>query len=90
MKKIFRYTLIYFPFVLGMILFLFNVVNLFSSLCLFLGGYIAIKNTFDYRLVKKNREYFKENNYHKNNNDDVLMPKKFKSRKRERVRVRKK
>lgn len=90
MKKILRYILIYFPFILGIILFSFKIVNLFSSLCLFLGGYIAIKNTFDYRLIKKNREYFKENHYHKNNDKDVVMPKKIKIRKRERVRVRKK
>jgi len=40
--------------VVGIVLFSSGVVNLFSSLLLFLGGYVAIKNTIDYRLVRKN------------------------------------
>ena len=88
MKKIFRYVMIYFPFLLGIVLCSFNIVNLFSALCLFIGGYIAIKNTFDYRLVKKNREYGNEKIINKNKED--LVVRKIKPRKRERVRVRKK
>lgn len=44
----------YIPMLLGMVLFSYNVVNIFSSLLLFFGGYIAIKNTFDYRCIRKN------------------------------------
>ena len=55
-KLIFRYVLLYVPFVLGIGLFSFGIFNLFSSLLLFAGGYLAIKNTFDYRKVKKNVE----------------------------------
>lgn len=53
-KILIKYLLLYFLFLLGMILYYVGLVNLFSSLLLFLGGYIAIKNTFDYRLVRKN------------------------------------
>ena len=55
MKKIIlKYLFLYLPFVMGIVLFSNGVVNLFSSLLLFAGGYVSIKNTFDYRLVKKN------------------------------------
>lgn len=53
-KLIFKYVLLYIPFVIGIGLFSFGIFNLFSSLLLFLGGYIAIKNTVDYRKVRKN------------------------------------
>ena len=55
MKKIvLKYIIIYVPVVVGLFLFSSRVVNLFSSLLLFLGGYVAIKNTLDYRIVRKN------------------------------------
>lgn len=55
MKKIvLKYIIIYVPVVVGLFLFSSGVVNLFSSLLLFLGGYVAIKNTLDYRIVRKN------------------------------------
>ena len=56
MKKqlILKYVLMYFPFVLGIGMFSLGYINLVSSLLLFLGGYISIKNTFDYRKVKRN------------------------------------
>ena len=54
----------YLSFVLGIILFSNGVVNLFSSLLLFVGGYISVKNTFDYRIINKNRE--KINNFSQN------------------------
>ena len=55
MKKVFvKYLMMYIPFVLGGVLFSMGVTNLFSSLLLVGGGYIAIKNTLDYRLVKRN------------------------------------
>ena len=55
-KLIFKYFLLYVPFVVGIGLFSFGIFNLFSSLLFFVGGYMAIKNTFDYRKVKKNVE----------------------------------
>ena len=89
MKKIFRYIIIFIPFLLGIILFLFNIINLFSSLCLFLGGYIFCKNTLDYRVVNKNKKYFNNNiNYKKEDNNIHVSC--IKVRNRERVRVRKK
>ncbi len=53
-KILIKYILMYIPMVVGIVLFSSGVVNLFSSLLLFLGGYVAIKNTLDYRLVRKN------------------------------------
>ena len=44
----------YFPFILGLGMFCLGYINLVSSLLLFLGGYVSIKNTFDYRKIKKN------------------------------------
>ena len=54
-RLLIKYLIMYFPFVLGVVLFCFGTFNLFSSLLFFLGGYIAIKNTFDYRLIKRNK-----------------------------------
>ena len=53
-KLLIKYLIMYIPFVLGIGLFVGGVINLFSSLLLFLGGYIAFRNTLDYRLIKKN------------------------------------
>ena len=53
-KLIVKYVFLYLPFFVGIFMFSFGIVNIFSSLFLFLGGYIAIKNTFDYRMVRKN------------------------------------
>lgn len=53
-KVILKYLFLYLLFATGIVLFSNGVVNLFSSLLLFVGGYVSIKNTFDYRLVKKN------------------------------------
>ena len=78
------------PFLLGIVLFSFGIVNLFSSLCLFLGGYIFVKNTLDYRVVRKNREFVKRDNIKKEDKRDVVGAVRTKGRKRERIRVRKK
>ena len=53
-KILIKYILFFLPVIFGIILFSNRIVNLFSSLLLFLGGYIAIKNTFDYRKLRKN------------------------------------
>ena len=42
-------------------LILFGIFNLFSSLLFFAGGYIAVKNTFDYRKIRKNIVDVKDN-----------------------------
>lgn len=61
MKKIIlKYLMMYLPFVLGGVLFSVGSINLFSSLLFFVGGYIAIKNTLDFRLVKRNIDKLKE------------------------------
>ena len=54
-----KYMLMYVPFVLGIVLFSFGIYNVFSSLLLFVGGYVAVKNTFDYRKIRKNAENVK-------------------------------
>ena len=60
-KQLFiKFIIIYLPFILGIGMFSFGYINLFSSLLLFLGGYVSIKNTLDYRRLKKNI-----NNIHK-------------------------
>lgn len=58
-KIIIKYLIMYMAFVLGIVLFSVGVMNLFSSLLLFVGGYMSIKNTLDYRLIKRNINEFK-------------------------------
>ena len=89
-KLLLRYILLYLPFLLGIVMFSFNIVNLFSSLLLFLGGYIAIKNTFDYRMIRKNVKNSKvENNINLEKNDiEVSSPMVKRRRGYERVRKR--
>lgn len=53
-KVIIKYLMMYIPFIVGAVLIYSGWVNLLSSLLLFGGGYIAIKNTLDYRLLRKN------------------------------------
>ena len=53
-KILLKYLFMYLSFILGLILYSVGVVNIFSTLLVFVGGYISIKNTFDYRLVKRN------------------------------------
>lgn len=83
-KFILKYIFIYIPFLLGIGLFSFEIINLFSSLLLFLGGYIALKNTLDYRMVRKNKEKYKiDNDKEKNNyldNREVVDTSKLKKR----------
>lgn len=55
-KLIIRYILICLPFVIGGLLYCFGIINIFSSLLLFCGGYLTLKNTVDYRKVKKNKD----------------------------------
>ena len=61
-KIIIKYLMMYMAFILGIVLFSIGVINLFSSLLLFVGGYESIKNTFDYRIVKRNMNSFENRN----------------------------
>ena len=77
--------------IIGMVLFSNGVVNLYSSMLLFLGGYIAIKNSFDYRVVKKNIKKCQDNScslFDKKTNNQELKPREIKKIKRN-IRVRK-
>lgn len=89
-KKILLIIYIFVPFILGIILFSFGVINIFSSLCLFLGGYILLKNILDYRMVRKNREFIISNAKSSTLDKGDVIFCKSKTRKRERIRVRKK
>lgn len=59
-KIIFKYLLISLPFIIGLGLYICNIVNIISTLLLFIGGYIFFKNTCDYRLIKKNIQKVKK------------------------------
>lgn len=54
LKLLIKYLLLYLPFVVGIGCYAFGMINLVSSMLLFLGGYVALKNTFDYRKVRGN------------------------------------
>ena len=62
-KIIIKYIFMYIPMIVGIILFSNGIINLFSSLLLFVGGYISIKNTFDYRIVRRNTRVRKRVKY---------------------------
>ena len=59
-KIIIKYLMMYIAFILGIILFSFGITNLFSSMLFFVGGYASIKNTLDYRIIKRNIGKFKK------------------------------
>ena len=59
-KLILKYLLIVLPFVGGSIMYSFSIYNIVSSLLFFVGGYVFIKNIFDYRKVRKNIDKVKE------------------------------
>ena len=52
-KLIKRYVLLCLPFICGIGLYLVGFINIVSSLLLFGGGYITVKNLFDYRIIKR-------------------------------------
>ena len=80
-KVMIKYILIYIPFITGIGMYSFSIINLFSSLLFFVGGYIAIKNTLDYRTVKRNIDMSKIDNiyidddYNDKNNNIVCVRK---------------
>lgn len=53
-RLLLRYVLLCLPFILGSMLYGLGIINIVSSLLFFVGGYVAIKNIFDYRKVRKN------------------------------------
>lgn len=57
-KLLFKYICLYLPFIVGSVMYSVGNISVFSSLLFFCGGYVAIKNTFDYRRVKKNIDSF--------------------------------
>ena len=59
MNRKFKYLFICLPFLFGSVLFSFGIYNLISSLLFFVGGYVVLKNIFDYRKLLRNRD---ENN----------------------------
>lgn len=62
MKIMIKYLMMYMAFILGIVLFSVGITNLFSSLLLFVGGYLSLKNTLDYRLIKRNINRLKRDN----------------------------
>ena len=75
-KILVRYSILGLPFIFGILLYITNKINIISSLLLFVGGYIFIKNLFDYRKIKRNIYYMKK----KNNNLDINIKKEVNDR----------
>ena len=55
-KLLLKYLLLTIPFLTGGLLCSLGIYNIISSILFFCGGYILIKNLFDYRKVKKNKK----------------------------------
>ena len=75
-KILIRYSILGLSFIFGILLYINNKINIISSLLLFVGGYIFIKNLFDYRKIKRNIYYIKK----KNNNLDINIKKEVNDR----------
>ena len=54
-KGIYKYIFWGLPFFVGSIMFSLGIYSIVSSLLFFLGGYVFIKNIFDYRRINKNK-----------------------------------
>lgn len=63
MDKRVKYLLICLPFFCGVMLFILGFFNLFSSLLVFVGGYVVLKKIFTDKKRKLN-----------NNDNDKIMP----------------
>ena len=59
-KLLLKYLVMMLPFLVGSIMYCFSIYNIVSSLLFFVGGYVFIKNVFDYRKVNKNINKEKE------------------------------
>lgn len=71
-KIIKRYMLLCIPFICGCLLYGIGSYGIVSSLLFFGGGYILIKNLFDYRMINKNINKCISTDLKKDNyNDDV-------------------
>jgi hypothetical protein len=71
LKILLKYILLYIPFILGIVLLSIGGIDFLSFLLLIVGGYIAIKNTFDYRLVRKHIKKIKINNEKINQSNEI-------------------
>ena len=60
-KIIKRYILLCLPFMCGLLLYGVGNYGIVSSLLFFVGGYVLIKNVFDYRVVMKNINKYVDN-----------------------------
>ena len=70
-KIILRYILLGLPFIVGSVMFGFGIYNIISSLLFFCGGYVFVKNIFDYRKVRKNKNLVVDNKIDVVKNDKV-------------------
>ena len=73
-KLIKKYILLCIPFICGTFLYVMNSYGIFSSILFFGGGYIVIKNVFDYRMVNRNIKKCIDKDLKIDNNDmdDIL------------------
>ena len=94
-KRLLYFILKFVPFIIGIILFKLGIINLISSLLLFVGGYISIKNIFDYRVLRKNIDSIldnkyviekKEDNFNLNNSNNIYKKRNYS---KDKVKIRK-
>ena len=76
-KLLGKYILLSVPFICGCLLYGIGSYGIVSSLLFFSGGYIVIKNIFDYRMVNKNIKKIKDKDLkldicNNDNKDDLL------------------
>ena len=70
-KLIKRYILLCIPFICGTLLYGIGFYGIVSSLLFFGGGYVVVKNIFDYRMVNKNIKKCIEKDLKIDNNDNI-------------------
>lgn len=95
-KIILKYILLGLPFLVGSVMFSFGVYNIISSFLFFVGGYVFIKNVFDYRKISKNKKMVVDNqivvekknmNYRTSENIPMLKRTRIHHRVRKRVKI---
>ena len=76
-KLLGKYILLSVPFLCGCLLYGIGSYGIVSSLLFFCGGYVVIKNLFDYRKINKNIKKIKDNDLKldicNNDNKDELL-----------------
>lgn len=70
-KLIKRYVLLCIPFICGCLLYGIGSYGIVSSILFFGGGYVVIKNIFDYRMVNKNKKKCINKGLRIDNNDNM-------------------